>query len=172
MGYLKDTKCYLSHPIQFQNMGDPNWKPEVIKDLTTLFGINVFDPQADEKQKRAALLKSSMEKGDFDIVEEVATAFSKKDLAEIDRTDFLVAYNPYKVCTIGVPCEVHHAIQLKKPVLIVCPQGKQFAGIWYFGNIRHRYIYGSWQDLYAYLREVDEGKQKDNHRWWYVYKMV
>ena len=170
MGYLEGVRCYLSQPIEHST--GMNWKSDVIKYLTDEFGINVFDPQADEKQKRAELLEAAMETGDFDEAERVATSFVKKDLAEIDRTDFLIAYNPHKVCTTGVPCEVHHAVQLKKPVQIVCPQGKKSAARWYFGYIRHRYIYGAWSDLYAYLKEVDEGKHMDNHRWWYVYDMV
>lgn len=162
---------YLSAPIEFEN-GRSEWRKPAITYLTEKFGIDVFDPSVDEKQKRAERLEKAVEQGNFDEVEKIATTFAKKDLGVIDRSDFLVAYNPYKVPTTGTPCEVHHAIQLKKPVMIVCPEGKKFASRWYFGNIRHRYIFGSWKDLYSYLDEVDQFKHKDNHRWWMVYKMV
>jgi len=171
-GALKGAKMYLSLPIEHTNEGDNDWRPEVKHHLTESFGIDVFDPLADEKQKRATVLRAAMEKEDFDQVEEIATAFVKKDLGKIDRSDFLIAYNPKGVPTTGVPCEVHHAVQLKKPVMIVCPDGKRAASLWYWGYIRHEYIFGSWADLYEYLEEVDQFKHRDNHRWWFVYRMV
>lgn len=170
-GALLNSKMYLSAPIEYEKVTE-DWRKPVKDYLTNRFGINVFDPAADEKHKINDVLEPALDKGDFDLVERIATAFVKKGMSEIDRSDFLVLYNPRGVPTTGCPCEVHHAVQLKKPVLIVSPQGKHAASKWYFGYIRHRYIFGSWQELYDYLQEVDEYKHKDNHRWWYVYKMV
>lgn len=170
-GALKGSKLYLSGPIEFDN-NKVNWRPDVVKYLEDIFGIDVFDPSVDEKQKRADILDAALESSDFDTVEEIATSFVKKDLSVIDRSDFLIAYNPHGVPTTGTPCEVHHAVQLKKPVMIVCPEGKKMASKWYWGYIRHRYIFGSWDNLYEYLVEVDQYKHRDNHRWWYVYNMV
>lgn len=171
-GALKNSKVYLSGPIEHENQNQPDWRLPVIKELTDRFGIDVFDPSKDEKQKRATLLESAIEKGNYEEVEKIAKSFVRKDLGEIDRRDFLICYNPYKVPTTGTPCEVHHCQNLKKPVLIVCPEGKKYASRWYFGYVKHQYIFGSWEDCYSYLKEVDEYKHKDNHRWWLVYGMV
>lgn len=167
---LSKTKAYLSGPIQYDD--GPNWRPTVIKHLSEEFGIDVFDPFSDEKQMHSTKLKEALSLENYDEVELIATRFVKKDLAVIDRCDFLIAYNPHGVQTTGTPCEVHHAVQLKKPVMIVCPQGKSSASLWYFGYIRHEYIFGGWEDCYNYLREVDDCKHTHNHRWWYVYHMV
>ena len=172
MGFLNNTKMYLSSPLQFDDNTKPNWRPEVVAALSERFGINVHDPTINEKQVRAVDLDNALESGDFNTVEKIARAFTKRDFAEIDRCDFLVACHGHKISSIGVPCEVHHAIQLKKPVCIVCPEGKRFAGKWYFGNVKHQYIFGNWNDLYAYLQEVDLGLHKDNHRWHYVCGVV
>jgi nucleoside 2-deoxyribosyltransferase len=166
---LNGSKVYLSGPIQYDD--GPNWRVPVIESLSK-FGIEVFDPFSDEKQMQTGVLKECIEKEDYDEVEKICTKFVKKDLAVIDRCDFLIAYNPNGIRTTGTPCEVHHAVQLKKPVLIVCPEGKASASLWYFGYIRHQYIYGSWEECYSYLDEVDRYKHKDNHRWWFVYKLV
>lgn len=170
MEALKGASLYLSGPIEFED--GPNWRPEVVKTLTERFGLEVYDPHQDEKQKRADVLEKAIDKGDFDTVEQIAKDFVKKDLATLEKKDFLIAYNPYKIPTTGTPCEVHHAVNLKKPVMIVCPQGKSFASRWYFGYVKHRYIFGSWDALYDYLQEVADGKHKDNHRWHLVYGMV
>jgi len=169
---LLGTECYLSGPIEHEDDNLPDWRPPVIKTLTERFGINVHDPAHDEKQQRAAKLETAIEAGDFDTAEQIATCFVKKDLAIIDRCDFLVVYNPYKVPTTGTPCEVHHAVQIKKPVMIVCPEGKKNVSRWYMGYLRHRYLFGSWGDLYEYLDGVDRYKEYKNHRWWVVYGLV
>lgn len=171
-GILKNTSVYLSGPIEFEDESKPNWRLPVIEELTKRFGINVHDPSADEKQKRATDLKRAIEKGDFDLAENIASCFVKKDLGILDRQDFLIAYNPKGVPTTGTPCEVHHATQLKKPVMIVCPEGKKHVSKWYMGYVRHRYLFGSWDELYEYLDDVNQGKEYNNHRWWIVYGLV
>jgi hypothetical protein len=163
---------YLSSPIEFSYSLDDNWRESVTDTLTKKFQINVFDPFADEKQKQTTYIEKALEVEDFDEVERITTRFVKKDFGVIDRCDFLIAYNPRGIPSTGIPCEVHHALQIKKPVMIVCPQGKKFAALWYFGNMRHQYIFGHWNDLYQYLQEVDSYQHRDNHRWWYVYKMI
>ena len=171
-GALKDRVLYLSSPIQFEDIKRPDWKTSVVETLTSRFGIAVHDPAKDEKQKRATQLETAIQEGNFDEAEEIATCFVKKDLAIIDRCDFLVAYNPLGVPTTGVPCEVHHAVSLKKPVMIVCPEGKKNVSRWYMGYLRHRYLFGDWDSLYEYLDSVNKYKEFANHRWWVVYGMV
>lgn len=172
MGALEGKSCYLAGPIEHEDPNLPNWRPAVVRELRERFGLNPFDPSADEKQKRKDVLDEALANEDYDLVEEIARQFVKKDLSVIDRSDVLIACLPYRVATSGTNCEIHHSVQLKKPTLIVCPEGKNKSSLWFFGYIRHRYIYGSWDGLYDYLQEVDEYKHRDNHRWWYVYNMV
>ena len=172
MGALQDSTVYLSGPIEFEDTSKPDWRPPVIEVLSKRFGINVHDPSTDEKQGRAPLLVKALAEERYDDAEKIARLFVKKDLVLIDHSHFLIAYAPRGVATTGTPCETHYAVNAKKPVFVVCEEGKRFAPRWYFGNLRHRYIYGSWDELYEYLQEVDDGKHKDNHRWWFVYEMI
>jgi len=172
MRALKGSKVYLSGPIENEDMNKADWRPPVIKVLSERFGIKVHDPSTDEKQGRAPLLVKALEDERYDDAEAVARLFVKKDFTLIGQSNFLIAYAPKGIVTTGTPCEVHYAVNDKKPVMVVCPEGKKYAPRWYFGNIRHRYIFGSWDDLYEYLQEVDEGEHKGNHRWWYVYDMI
>jgi hypothetical protein len=169
---LCGTKCYLSSAIECDDPKLGNWRQETIDYLHETFGIITYDPSQDEKQNLALEINEALEKEDFNEVERIAKLFTKRDLSEIDRSDFLIACVFKGIASVGVPCEIVHAINLKKPVMIVCPNGKKTTPKWYFGNLHHEYIFGSWQDLYAYLKEVNEHKHKNNHRWWYVYKIV
>jgi len=172
MGPLYNTNCYLSSPIEFDNLGATNWRQDVCDCLKEKFGINVFDPSKDIKQDSVVKMDIALENEDYDTVENICKMFTKKDLAVIDRSDFLIAASIKGIPTTGVPCEIIHAINLKKPVMIVATKGKKTASKWYFGNLKHQYIFGNWDDLYKYLQEVNEYKHVNNHRWWYTYKMV
>ena len=172
MGALKSSRLYLSGPIEYEDESKPDWRPPVIKVLTDRFGIDVHDPSTDEKQGRAPLLVKALEEERYEDAEKVARIFVKKDFTVIAHSHFLIAYAPRGVVTTGTPCEVHYAVNDKKPVMVVCPEGKKYAPRWYFGNIRHQYIYGSWDECYDYLQEVDDRKHTDNHRWWFVYDMI
>lgn len=170
MGYLENKQIYLAGPIEFDL--SENWRVPVLDVLTNRFKINVFDPSIDEKQNKAKLIDKALEEGNYDEVECIARQFVKKDLGTIQRSSALIACNLFKVPTTGTPTEVMHAVNLKQPVMIVCPQGKKFASRWYFGCIKHQYIFGSWNELYDYLDEVDRGLHKNNHRWAFVYDLV
>lgn len=171
MNYLKNTKAYLSGPIEYDNDG-LNWRTKPKEMLTDAFGINLFDPFEDPKQQWVPAIQEAKEKLDYDAMETIARRFVRKDLAMVDRADFIIAYLPYRVPTTGTHHEIIMANDNKKPVLLVCPEGKQHIPLWYRGFIPHQVTFGSWEELYMYLHEVDEGVHKDNNRWAFVYGLL
>lgn len=170
MNYLKNKKVYLAGPIQHQEGG--NWRTKVVEELTTMFGFEVFDPHADAKQQWWDTLKVADTNEDYDTIQRIAKDFCHKDLGIIDRQDCLIANLPYKVPTCGTYHEIISANTLKKPVLLVCEQGKTKVPFWLYGFIKHQMMFGSWADLYAYLKEVNDGLHKDNRRWAFTYGLV
>lgn len=170
MGYLKGTKAYLSGPIE----NDPgnDWRSEPKRVLREEFGIDLFDPMEDVKQQWVPSLKKAREECDYDTMSQIAESFVHKDLSIVDECRFIISYLPYKVCTTGTHHEIINSTNLKKPTLLVCPQGKQFIPLWYYGFIPHEVMFGDWKSLYEYLREVDEGKHTHNKRWRRVYGLV
>ena len=172
MGYLAGKRCYLGGPIENGDaLGD--WRVGPRKVLREEFGIDLFDPFEDPKQQWVAKLNKARDECDFDTMAEIAEAFVHKDLGTVDGCQFVISYLPYKVCTTGTHHEIINSSDLKKPTLLVCPQGKQFLPLWYFGFIDHKdFMYGGWEPLYAYLREVDAGLHKHNKRWRMVYGLV
>ena len=171
MSVLKNKRAYLSGPIEHDTT-HTNWRTEPKETLVNRFEINLFDPFADPKQQWAPLLQESRDNRDFDTISQVAKNFVRKDLAMVDRADFVIAYLPKDVCTTGTHHEIIVSHNAKKPTLLVCPQGVENIPIWYFGFIPHEVMFGSWDDLYSYLDGVNSGDQKENNRWHFVYGMV
>jgi nucleoside 2-deoxyribosyltransferase len=168
---LKGKKCYLSGAIEHDN-SQVNWRIEPKRILTEEFGIDLYDPFDDPKQTWVEPLNQARENCDYETMTRIAKVFVRSDLAHVDRSDFLIANLLYKVPTTGVHHEVINATNAKKPVLLICEQGKQKIPAWYYGFVPHEVMFGSWDDLYEYLREVNAGKHKHNNRWHFIYGMI
>jgi len=168
---LEGTRCYLSGPIENDSAGH-NWRVEPSRVLRERFKINLFDPFDDPKQQWMPILNEARDKCDYETMRKIAKSFVRKDLAMVDRADFVIAYLPYRVPTTGTHHVIIFSSNAKKPTLLVCPQGKQYAPLWYYGFIPHQVIFGSWDELYGYLEEVNQRLHTENDRWWFVYGMV
>ena len=171
MSILKNTRLYISGPIEHGISGF-NWRTEPIKVFTQEFHMDVFDPFDDPKQQWTSSLSEAREKKDYDTMRNICKAFVRKDLAIVDRCDCLIGYLPKGVCTTGTHHEIINSSNAKKPTLLVCPEGKECVPLWYFGFINHNSMFGSWEDLYVYLREVNAGLHKDNDRWSFTYELI
>ena len=171
MSYLKGKRVYLSAPIEHE-AENANWRDEIKKSLISRFGLEVFDPFADPKQQWAPSLVKAREEKDFETIKRVSKNFVRKDLALVDRADFLIACLPYRVPTTGCVHEIINSNNAKKPTLILCPQGKEKVSFWYWGFVAEECMFGSWDEVFNYLQEVEDGKHKDNDRWAYVYGLI
>ena len=76
-----------------------------------------------------------------------------------------------QIPTSGTIHEITNANLQKRPPLIVCEDGKNKIPSWLYGFIKHKYMFGSFRELYEYLVEVDIGLCRDE-RWNYVYKLI
>lgn len=163
MSYLKGKKAYLSGPIQFGT--GTNWRIDPTKYLTTELGIDLFDPFADAKQQWLPILQKAKEAKDLDLIRQIAMDFVQKDLNMVDKSDFLIAYLPFRVPTTGTTHEIIRSSDGKKPTLLICPEGRENVPLWFFGFIRPEFMFGSWNELYSYLCDVNVGKYLKNRRW-------
>ncbi len=170
---LLGARCYLSGPIENDVTGsEHNWRDGPRIALRDRFGIALFDPFADPKQQWVPILTRARKERNHAVMREIAKRFVRKDLAMVDRADFVIAYVPYKVPTTGTHHEIIMSNDAKKPTLLVCPEGKEFAPLWYYGFIPPEVIFGSWEELYDYLEEVNKGQHADNDRWAFTYGLV
>jgi nucleoside 2-deoxyribosyltransferase len=164
MNHLNGKRAYLSGAIEFGEKSH-NWRIDPINVMSTRFGINVFDPFSDPKQQWVDQLDIARSNKDYLKIRKIARNFVRKDLCMVDRSDFLVAYMPYKVPTTGTIHEIVVSNEAKKPTLIVCPQGKENAPIWLWGILPENYFFGCWDDLFNYLEEVTQGRHSQDDRW-------
>jgi hypothetical protein len=169
--YLEGKRCYLSGAIE-NDSSEHNWRIEPTKILQHDFKINVFDPFADPKQQWVPDLNSARKNKDYNEMKRIAKSFVRKDLKEVDHAHFLIAHLPYKVPTTGTTHEIINSNNAKNPTLLVCPQGKEFVPLWFYGFIRHQFMFGSWDELWAYLHSVNLGEHMDNDRWASVYGLI
>lgn len=169
-GYLKNTNFYLGGPIEHGLEID--WRSDPKRILTEEFGINVFDPFCDPKQQWATKLYEAKEREDWETVAKIAKRFVHKDLTIVDRMDAIISFLPHKLPTTGTVHEIINADERKKPTLLVCLEGKKNIPAWYFGIVRHEYMFGSWDEVYAYLKRVDAGECTDDERWDLVYGRI
>jgi len=170
MGYLANTRCYLSGPIE--NDSGPNWRVEIKKVLTEELGVRVFDPNADPKQQFKPALDEARNNGDRETMREIARSFVRKDLSLVDRCDFFIANLPYGVATAGTHHEITQSNDRKKPTLLHCSKGWEWNPLWYFGFVPLDYFFGSWDGVAEYLRKVDRGECSEDDRWHFVMGLI
>jgi len=171
MGVLRGKRCYLSGPIQYDDSGH-NWRESPRKVLVEEFGIDLFDPFEDPKQQWVPLLMDAQKRKDYDTMQKISRQFVRKDLCMVDRSDFIISYLPHKMPTTGTHHEIINSVNAKKPTLLICPQGKEFVPLWYYGFVPHEVMFGGWEEVYQYLRDVEAMKHTENNRWAYVYGLV
>jgi hypothetical protein len=172
MGYLAGKRAYLGGAIQY---GDPNdnWREEPKRVLRTNFGIDLFDPFEDPKQQWVPMLQQAQKDKDYETISKIAHQFVGKDLGRVDRSDFVISYLPYKVPTTGTVHEIVNSNNAKKPTLLVTDrEDVSYIPLWYFGFTPKEFMFAGWTALFDYLKEVDDGRHKDNKRWHYVYGLI
>jgi hypothetical protein len=201
MGYLKNKTCYLSGAIEHDTPTGVNWRNEPIRVLTERFGIDVFDPNADPKQQKAYQLTEHTKSKNLKGIQDIAWGFVRKDLGVVDRTDFIIARFAYEkvyypsdipeiirlasegrayeaighmrqVPTTGTIHEIILSDTQHKPTLLICERGAEYLPKWLIGFIKLDYLFGSWNQVYDYLAEVDDGKRKDDKRWSLTYGLI
>lgn len=171
MSFLKGKKCYLGGPIEQCN-AKVNWRPPVMAALSEKFGIDVFDPFSDPKQQWVGALQQAKKDNDLETIHKITKKFVKKDLQIVQKAELHVAYVPKGVPTTGTVHEIVVSNQCKNPILLVCPEGKIEVPLWYWGFIPSKHFFGSWEEMYTYLEEVNRGDHKDEFLWSYIYGLV
>ena len=170
MNYLEGKRCYLSGPIESADPRDEDWRIYPKKQLKRRFKLDLFYPSQDPKQQWWTVLREAKKTQDYNQMATIAKLFVRKDLAMVDRADLVIAYVPYQIPTTGVVHEVINSNNCKKPTLLVTDRDDiAFIPVWYFGFIPTEFMFPNWKALFAYLKEVNAGKHKDNDRWSFIY---
>lgn len=154
---LKGARAYLCGSMDFATDGGIGWRRAIGTWLVSR-GCIVLDPtdkpttEGAENPKLWHALKTA---GKYDDLAIHMKTIRGIDLRMVDVSDFLVVYLDYDQKPCGTWEEIFLANREKKPVLIVCKQGKKAISNWMFGTIPHQHIFDTWEQLHEYLTHVD-----------------
>jgi len=171
MNKLKNTICYLCGPMDRVDDGGVGWRSSITPLLKDM-GVGVLDPCnkptqfAVEDDGFRDQIESLKQKGEFFRVKELMRDIAAIDLRMVDIAHFLVMYMDLNAHSCGSYHEAFVSIQQKKPLLVMCKQGKAKCPNWLFGVMPHEHMFGAWDSLLEYLKNVNKGKDtKDYNRW-------
>ena len=167
---LYGSRVYLSGAMERALDVGEGWRNRITPYLDRL-GIVVLNPckkpidmvfKIEDREYREGLRMD----GDFETLNKEVRILRAVDLRLVDISDFLIVYLDNEVSSCGTWEEIVTANRQKKPVLIHCKQGKERIPDWLWGMLPHQFIFGSWDDLFEYLRQVNIADEIDNMRRW------
>jgi hypothetical protein len=169
MNRLSGMLGYLSGPMDRVSHWEEatKWRDD-LKSFLFSMGVGILDPcdkattiavENADIRKEKKLLK---EEGRYDELREIMKPICAIDLRMVDICHFLILYIDIDIHMTGSYHEATTAINQKKPVLIMCKQGKQNIPDWVFGVIPHKMMFSSWYELKEYLIHVDTAPEVEH----------
>lgn len=168
---LKNTLCYLCGPMDRVADGGVLWRRRITPLLKNI-GVGVLDPckkpttfavEDSNFRHNIESLKSSKQ---FNRVRKLMRDIAAIDLRMVDIAHFVIMYMDTDAHMCGSYHEAFVSIQQKKPLLIVCKQGKESIPNWLFGVMPHEHMFSSFNELIEYLNDVDKGRDNNDYNRW------
>ena len=170
MGYLKNKCVYLAGNIHTTDKKDfgMGWR-DIITPLLTAMEIDVINPCKEgfgDSKEDMTYFRSLIKERNFKQLKKDFYRVIRKDLKAVDKSDFLICQHHPKMPTIGTVHEIVNATNQKKPVLILCDeQHIDDLNPWLLTLIKPQWLFTTWDDMFAYLRKIDNGDIETSH-WW------
>ena len=161
MNRLKNSLCYLCGAMDRVKDGGAGWREYISAKLKKM-NVGVLNPcdkptsyakEGNDFRDRLEKLKKTKQ---FDLVAEEMKPIAAVDLRMVDICHFLVMSLDMNVHMCGSYHEAFVAANQKKPVLVMCEQGKENAPNWMFGVLPHSHIFSSWSELLEYTSHINE----------------
>ena len=168
---LYGSTVYLAGPMDRVPDGGRDWRVWITP-LLQEYGIIVFDPLnkpieiGTEDSENRDIRKELKQAGEFDSVASIMKEIRAVDLRMVDCSHFIICYMDIDVHMCGTYEEIFWANRMKRPVLIMCKQGKSEVPDWLFGVFPHSHMFGSWDDLLQYIHNINNGSLKDSTNRW------
>lgn len=160
-GRLAGSVGYLCGPIEFVKDYGAKWRDWITPKLREL-GVGVLNPlhkpihtQYHEDSALQTVKKDLIEKKDYNTLSKIMKEVVRADLRMVDKADFLVAYVDMTAHMCGSYHEIVIASIQRKPVLLVCKQGKINLSPWVFGIMNHENFFDRFEDMLEYLKYVN-----------------
>ena len=172
MNRLNGMRTYLCGAMDRVPDGGIGWRDTITPSLKEK-GIVVLNPcnkpvdVGVEDGKTRLVIDKYKNDGEFKKIREKYAVIRTLDLRCVDISDFIIASIDVDVHACGTYEEITLANSQKKPVLVLCQQGKEYAPNWLFFMLPHQHIFGSMEDLISYLNHVDTYEDEiEHHKRW------
>lgn len=171
---LVNQRVYLAGAMDRVADRGNGWRDNITPFLQDL-GVVVFNPikkptilgQEDEVTHKYKL-KLKAERS-YDELSDLMKVIRSVDLRLVDISDFLIVNLDLDIHPCGTYEEIFWANRQKKPIIVHMVQGKQSAPDWLFGTIPHEMIFSSWEDVKAYLIEINNKSIITTFNRWYFF---
>ncbi len=172
MSRLKGLRCYLVGPIDAAIDAGIIWRRGISLFLKNKVGVIPLDPTDkplkgfNEISEVIAYRKELKAQGRFSEVKDLMKRIRSIDLRMCDVCDFAIIYIDLSIPMCGTWEEIFWCNRMKKPCLVVCEQGKNKIPDWLFGTIPDDYMFSTFDDVKAFLRNVAYGDFVDKYNRW------
>lgn len=145
---------YLAGPIDHAKDGGRTWRKDISEFFRQL-GIGVFDPTnkplgQDEGENFTQYI-NELKTNNYQLARQKMKEVVTHDLAMLDLSNFIVVYLDMDIYTCGTFSEITYAALEKKPVCIVCKQGKSAIPNWLWGLCKHELFFSSFDELKTFI---------------------
>ena len=171
MNKLKNATCYLCGAMDRVDEGGVEWRRDISPKLKDM-GLGVLDPcnkptdfAPEDGNFRDKIIELKKQK-DYNEIKARMKDIVAIDLRMVDLAHFVIMYIDLNVHMCGSYHEAFVATQQKKPLLIVCKQGKHNVPNWMFGVIPHEHMFSTWDGLLLYLHKINIGQIENDHNRW------
>lgn len=167
MNKLRGSRCYLSGAMEVCADSGVEWRKTFIPFLNGL-GVTVLDPTdkpTDVIIEDPEKWKWLRETEQYDQLRKEMKVLRCVDLRMVDVSDFLIVNFDLEVRTCGTWEEISLANRQKKPVIFRIKQGKKQWPLWFFGQLPHEMVFGTWNHVKEYLLTVNRGEALHRRRW-------
>ena len=171
MNRLKNSLCYLCGAMDRVEDGGAGWRENITPKLKDM-GVGVLNPcdkpsdYGIENEETRELLEKLKRSEQYDKVTEYMKPICAIDLRMVDIAHFIVMSIDGDAHLCGSYHEAAVAISQKKPVVVMCKQGKNRLPTWMFGVIPHEMVFSNWSEVLEYLNHINEDEDaKHQNRW-------
>ena len=171
MNRLKGMTAYLCGAMDRVADGGVEWREHITPRLQEL-GVGVFNPcnkpsdYAPEDEDTRELIHALKRSEKYDDVSAIMKPICAVDLRMVDIAHFIIMNIDMDNHLCGSYHEAFVAIGQKKPVVIMCKQGKRGLPNWMFGVVPHQMVFSNWSESIEYLHHVNEDEDVEHlNRW-------
>lgn len=171
MNNLKNSLVYYCGPIDDVVDCGIGWRAKITPWIRG-FGIGVLNPCDKPIDAYSETIESRTERhklkveGKFQQLHDIMKPIVNYDYFMVDKSTFLICYINSRVHMCGSYHETALAEILKRPVLIVCEDGKDKIPDWMYGMFDYNEFFDSFDELKKYLEYIDKYTDVKSLRRW------